>query len=298
MIQIREEGWSDRLQVHLSSADVVVSKLHPVMGARVDALFEDLTQAGFASRKPGEGDIQISSGVRTKAHQVRLYNDICLRQNRCEMVANPNTVHGVDAEGVQRAGSNHMEQAQDPRLGVSWGYAVDIWNRRTGMSEAERWKPVHDRLPLYGLDWPLKSNPLEPWHIEFFSRNMPGPLDGPFAWSKRPGVLRPLVRGMIGRDVVLLNEQAAARLGLPIPTPESAPHIFGPKTETVVQALEKHLGLDVDGVWTKADQEAFETPPAKPPPAEPNADLLRVLDQLDDTLTAAGRLAAEARGLL
>jgi hypothetical protein len=242
-------NWSRYLQRHLVWAGVNVSDLHPIMGLRLAALFVDLANAGLASNTPGQGLFQITSGVRTREQQIALYNDICLRQGRCSMVANPYAPGSTDAEGVQRQGSNHMAQRQDDRWARAWGtstvevgYAVDI--RNTGTS----WSNLHDRLHRHGLDWPLKGAPYEPWHIEAFPRwgHPNGWVKGP--WPKRPGIHRPLFGGLRGGDVGRLQAQLdIARDG----------H-FGPATAKAVRRAQRRLGTDRTGTWTAADQRAWE----------------------------------------
>lgn len=261
--------WSSYLQRHLTSASVVVSKLHPIMGLRVAAMFIDLTHKGLASDTPGRGDFQILSGVRTKAHQIALYNDICLRQRRCAYVANPYRVHGVDAEGVQRQGSNHQAQRQSwgaeaIPAGNEVGYAIDIRNNR-GSNDAA-WKPVHDICRTYGLDWPLKSGAVERWHFEWFPRSRSAPLGGDVAWPKRPGIHRPLKKGHIGGDVRKLQRQLGVKV---------VDGVFGVGTENGVKELEKELGLTANGVWTagnqrkweKAQRQSWGAPEPEPAPA-------------------------------
>lgn len=279
-------GWSDYLQRHLTSPGVVVSKLHPIMGLRVAALFIDLTQAGYASDTPGEGTVQILSGVRTKAQQEWLYNDICLRQGRCAFVANPDTVHAVDAEGVRRRGSNHMAQRQswaDDTFGVEGyvGYAVDLRNARGSNNAA--WAPVHDRLSTYGLDWPLKSGAVERWHIEAFPRSAPGWLPGP--WPSRPGVHRPLSAGHRGGDVQILQEQ----LGV------TADGIFGPRTDAAVRAARADMGRIENGVWWEATQEAWEfaNAPDTPPAPDPAPIVIPEANQIAALTERLGVLEAE-----
>ncbi len=255
--------WSDYLQRHLTHPGVVVSTLHPIMGLRVAALFVYLTKRGHASDSPGRGKIEILSGVRTKAQQTALYNDICLRQRRCAWVANPTRVHGVDAEGVQRQGSNHQAQRQSWSVDgtrAEVGYAVDLRNGY-GKDKAA-WKPVHDVLGRFGLDWPLKTGAVERWHIEWFPRSRSAPLGGKRAWPDRPGVHRPLKLGHMGGDVRHLQRQAGVL----------ADGRFMRGTEQAVKVLEESLGIKPNGVWTERNQDRWEraqAPPAAPPPPAP-----------------------------
>lgn len=276
----RKFPWSDYLQRHLTSSSVIVSSLHPIMGLRVAALFVDLTNSGHASDTPGRGDIQILSGVRTRAHQTALYNEICLRQRRCSFVAHPTRVHGVDAEGVQRQGSNHMAQRQPWKQGgkrAEVGYAVDLRNNRG--TDRAAWAPVHDILAKYGLDWPLKGSPLERWHIEWFPRSASGPYAGP--WPQRPGVHRQLVKGAIGGDVRILQRQLGA----------SADSVFGASTERKVNRQLDKLGLEQSGVWGGQAQRRWERaqlppppPPAPAPPAVPVPPAAPVIPVTVETL--------------
>lgn len=265
--------WSSYLQRHLTHPGVVVSKLHPIMGLRLAALFVYLTKRGHASDTPGKGKIEILSGVRTKAQQTVLYNDICLRQHRCKYVANPTRVHGSDAEGVQRQGSNHQAQRQSwsvDSLGrAEVGYAVDLRNGY-GKNDAA-WKPVHDVLGRFGLDWPLKTGAVERWHIEWFPRSRPAPLEGKRAWPDRPGVHRPLRLGHMGGDVRHLQRQAGVM----------ADGKFMRGTEAAVKDMERELGLKPNGVWTERNQNRWEkahAPTPAPPPAPapaPTGDAIR-----------------------
>lgn len=244
-------NWSAYLQRHLTSPSVVVSTLHPIMGLRVAALMVDLTARGLASETPGRGTFQILSGVRTQAQQIHLYNEICLRQGRCSMVANPWGGGGYDREGVQRFGSNHQAQRQDPKWATAWGvryvdlgYAVDIRN------SGGNWGDLHRLLPKYGLDWPLKASPYEPWHLEAFPRSGASPLGwvrGP--WPRRPGVHRPLFTGLLGGDVRKLQRQL--RL-------DNADGVFGAGTRRAVRRMQRRLKLDRTGVWTAREQRRFE----------------------------------------
>lgn len=237
--------WSRYLQRHLVWGGVNVSDLHPIMGLRLSALFIDLTNNGMASDVPGKGLFQITSGVRSKAQQIALYNDICLRQGRCSMVANPFFARssGPDQEGVLRHGSNHMAQAQDPRWGVSVGHAVDIRNSGTP------WSRLHERLAGVGLDWPLRFAPYEPWHVEAFPDRSPhllGWVKGP--WPRRPGIHRPLMTGMLGGDVRRLQRM------LDIERDAS----FGPGTAKAVRKTQRTLRQDRTGIWDVSDQRAWE----------------------------------------
>lgn len=255
--------WSSYLQRHLTSPAVVVSKLHPIMGLRVAALFLNLTKQDLASDTPGRGTFQILSGVRTKAQQTALYNDICLRQRRCAYVANPTSMHAVDGEGVARQGSNHQAQLQSwgPNAipaGNEVGYAIDL--RNNAGSSTEAWKPVHDRLATFGLDWPLKTGAIERWHIEWFPRSSGVPLNGSIAWPTRPGIHRPLKRGHIGGDVAALQRQ----LGILVDDR------FGAGTENAVSEAEADLGLSVNGVWTASNQRKWEKAQLPPAPVEPD----------------------------
>ncbi|MGB1224874.1 MAG: hypothetical protein ACPHCN_12120, partial [Mycobacterium sp.] len=255
-------------------------------------LFIDLTHKGLASDEPGSGRFQILSGVRTKAHQTALYNEICLRQRRCAMVANPNTVHATDSEGVQRQGSNHMAQLQPwYRNGerAEVGYAIDVRNQAGGTAAA--WKPFHDLLPTYGLDWPLKGSPLERWHIEAFPRRRGTWIPGPF--PTRPGVHRQLVRGARGGDVEALQRQIGN-------TPVDG--VFGRGLEADVRKAEVALGRTANGRWGLADQEAWEkaqqpaplppvtVPPISIPPSGAKTALIASarahIDALEDDLDA------------
>ncbi len=260
--------WSDYLQRHLCSPGVNVSKLHPIMGLRVAALFIDLTAAGLASDVPGQGRFQILSGVRTTAQQRSLWVDICLRQKRCAYVASPTTVHRVDGEGVPRQGSNHQEQLQS--WGESVGYAVDI--RNTAGSSSRAWAPLHDRLATYGLDWPLKTGAVERWHIEAFPRSQRTWLPGP--WPQRPGVHRPLKRGHKGGDVSILQTQVGAK----------ADGVFGRGTEAAVKRFETKLGLTANGTWTASNQRAYELTLKPPPPDTSNAKVDAIVDGIESRL--------------
>lgn len=248
--------WSDYLQRHLTTAGVVVSRLHPIMGLRVAALFIDLTKAGFADDTPGRGTFQILSGVRSKAHQTALWNEICGRQRRCGYVANPNTVHAVDAEGVQRQGSNHMAQRQPWPAAIQprdVGYAIDLRNQR-GSNDAA-WQPVHSRLATYGLDWPLKTGAVERWHIEAFPRRNADWIDGP--WPARPGVHRPIMRPLRGGDVKAYQQARGLK----------ADGIAGRLTEADIRKRQTELGRPVTGIWVEVDQMAAESDAAPKPDA-------------------------------
>lgn len=296
--------WSDYLQRHITHPGVIVSQLHPIFGLRLAALFVELTAAGYASLTPGQGTYQILSGVRTRAHQTALWNADIRRHGRPSgYVANPDREHGRDAEGVMRAGSNHMPQRQDPRWGgpdggpIEVGYAVDIRNQRGTSTEA--WAPLHSRLDRYGIDWPLKGSPLERWHLEWFPRRASGPLDGKTAWPKRPGVHRPLYMGLIGDDVLKLQRQANQHLRSE--APEDG--VFGSGTHALVSSLKESLNLSPNGFWTEKHQEAFEqwepaaepapAPPPPPPNAPPPPDPLDVLKR--DYEILKGQRDAQAR---
>jgi hypothetical protein len=254
--------WSRYLQFHITHGGVNVSQLHPIMGLRLAALFISLTNDGYASLTPGRGGYQILSGVRTRAEQIYLYNKICLQEGRCSMVANPYHPRssGPDAEGVLRHGSNHMAQRQSGLWALEWGrnpttapvelgYAVDI-------TTSVGWGPLHSRAAAFGLDWPLKGSPFEPWHFEAHpdrSTTANGWLAGP--WPRRPGIHRPLFMGLKGGDVAKLQRQLGIR-------PDGA---FGPGTRADVRTAQRTLNrilpktdLDIDGVWGPRDQRAFE----------------------------------------
>jgi Putative peptidoglycan binding domain len=248
--------WSRYLQRHLAYSSVNVSDLHPIMGLRLAALFIHLTNLGLADNRPGFGLFQISSGVRSYAQQVALYNDICLRQGRCTMVANPHLPRssGADQEGVLRFGSNHMAQRQSglwsQGIGttqpVEVGYAVDI--RNTGTS----WDNLHRHLDQFGLVWPLKGSPYEPWHIEAFPDRSEFALGwAPGPWPRRPGVHRPLFMGAIGGDVRKLQRQ----LGIPKDARDGR---FGQSTRVAVRAMQHKLGIERTGIWATLDQRRFE----------------------------------------
>lgn len=249
--------WRLYLQRHLVHPGVNVRDLHPIFGLRLAAVMIDLTNSGHASDVPGQGGIQIVSAVRTRAEQIALYNDICLRQGRCSMVANPYypRASGPDAEGVLRHGSNHMAQRQSGLWAAAWGvpsvevgYAVDF---RTVIG----WDELHERLPRYGMDWPLKGSPFEPWHVEAHpdrSHHTHGWVKGP--WPKRPGVHRPVFTGLRGGDVSRLQRMAGVT---------NADGHFGPGTAKAVRRLQRRVGGDHTGVWTSADQRRWERWKAK-----------------------------------
>lgn len=259
--------WSGYLQLHLTSPSVVASRFHPIFGLRLSQLFLHLVSVGLASETPGQGIFQIRSGVRSKELQIQYWNaDLKAYGGRPSGgVANPYTVHGVDSEGVQRSGSNHMAQPQDPRWGVSVGYAADIYNAR-GADDAA-WAPFHQLLPLYGLDWPLKpgKNPIvERWHIEHHSRRNARAYPGTqTCWPARPGVHRPLMRGMLGGDVTNLQRQMDRLLKLNVPE-RDFDDVFGPQTTDWVargcQLLRPNVTRTAAtlGVWAEADQVAYE----------------------------------------
>jgi len=245
-------NWARHLQRHIVWGGVNVSDLHPIMGLRLSALMIDLTNAGYASDTPGQGLFQITSGVRTREQQIALYNDICLRQGRCSMVANPYYARssGPDAEGVLRYGSNHMAQRQDSRWARAWGrsyvdlgYAVDFRNNGTS------WSNLHNRLQKWGLDWPLKGSPFEPWHVEAFPDRSPHPngwVSGP--WPRRPGIHRPLYTGLRGGDVHRLQRMLKL----------DADGVFGRGTAKAVKRTQWQLRTPRTGVWTATDQRAWE----------------------------------------
>lgn len=292
--------WSGYLQRHLTSPSVIVSRLHPIFGLRLAALFIYLTNHGLASDTPGEGTFQILSAVRLDAHQWSLWNSICKVANRCRMVAHPTKVHGVDSEGTPRQGSNHQPQEQkwldDEGDPVEVGYAVDIRNTRGGSAAA--WAPLHKLLPRYGLDWPLKGNPLERWHIEWFPRSRSMPIEGTVksrAWPKRPGVHRPLRKGHRGGDVANLQDQLNSIADLDINLKVDG--VFGQTTANAVKATRSWLGKKAVGWWRESHQKALEAklraqdstlpdgwgplvppaplpaPPPEPVGADPKADL-------------------------
>jgi hypothetical protein len=251
-------NWRAHLQGHLVWSGVNVSDLAPIMGLRLSALMIDLTAAGLADERPGYGLFQITSGVRSFAQQVALYNDICLRQGRCDFVANPYAARssGPDAEGVLRRGSNHMAQLQSALYGralghgqaVSIGHAVDFTNR------GAPWSELHRRLPQYGLDWPLKYGAVEPWHVEAFPDRSPSPLGWlPGPWPARPGIHRPLYLGCRGGDVARLQR----RLGATNPD-----GIFGDDTVALVRHANRVLKVGKPGRrpqwWNIASQIAWE----------------------------------------
>lgn len=252
--------WNGYLQQWLTNPAVVVSRLHPVFGRRLAAFFIDLDNRGIAGRR-----IKILSGVRTRAHQNQLY-EADKRRNGGRpsgYVANPNTIHGMDAEGVQRAGSNHM--AQRVQWGEELGYAVDLWNRDG--SSAAAYRDIHPLLSKYGLDWPLKSGVVERWHIEWFPRSARGPLDGPVAWPEDPGVTRPIMRGMLGGDVKDLQEILGVK----------ADGVAGPVTEAAWRKRQASLGRPQTNRWSKDDYLAYKNKPAKeviivPPEPDPKPD--------------------------
>lgn len=243
----RRFNWSQYLQQHIAHSGVNVSGLHPIMGLRLAALFMDLTDDKLASETPGQGYYQIISGVRTREQQIALYNDICLRQGRCSYVASPYSGGLADSEGVRRYGSNHQAQRQSAlwsrALGrntpVEVGYAVDI---RTSGS----WAELHSRLARFGLEWPMKGSPYEPWHLEAHPRAT-GWVTGP--WPHRPGVYRPLYRGLNGGDVRRLQHQ----LGIKKPDGD-----FGPATARRVRRMQRRIKRPVTGLWNVRDQVAFE----------------------------------------
>lgn len=239
------------LQRHLVHPGVNVSDLHPIMRLRLAALMIDLTRSGFASDVPGQGQIQIVSGVRTQAQQIALYQDICLRQGRCSMVANPYHARssGADAEGVLRHGSNHMAQRQSGLWAAAWGRSSIEVGHAVDFRTTSSWEPLHSRLRRYGLDWPLRGSPYEPWHVEAFpdrSQHRHGWVPGP--WPKRPGVHRPLYVGCRGGDVGRLQVMAGI----------DRDGSFGPATRKAVRRLQRRVGTDATGVWATHDQRRWE----------------------------------------
>ncbi len=248
--------WANYLQRHLVLPGVNVTDLHPILGIRTAGLFADLVTVGLADDRPGYGVLEITSGYRSQAAQVALYQQICLVQGRCDYVANPYTPRssGPDGEGVQRHGSNHMGQRQADRWHellrlprpVEVGYAIDI--RNNGVA----WSELHRRLPAAGLDWPLKGGPYEPWHLEAFPDSAERWLEGP--WPRRPGVLRPLYVGLVGGDVRRLQRQLGA---------EALDGEFGVGTARLCRQAQRTLRLPVTGSWTVEDQRRFERPPRR-----------------------------------
>lgn len=241
--------WSDYLQQWLTRPSVVVSKLHPIFGMRLAALFIELDMRGIAGTR-----VRIGSGVRSKKHQTQLWNaDLAKNGGRpTGYVANPRTIHGVDGEGVQRAGSNHMPQRA--QWGDDVGYAADLWNR-DGTGPAA-YRDIHPLLRKYGLDWPLKGpGVIERWHIEWHPRRAGGPLSGDLAWPDRPGTVRPIMRGMLGGDVKLVQRQAGV----------SVDGVAGPQTEAGWRNMQKQIGRPQTDRWGSVDQMTFEkrTTPSK-----------------------------------
>lgn len=254
-------NWRGYLQNHLVWSGVNVSDLHPIMGLRLAALMHDLTNDGLASETPGHGWLQITSGVRTQAQQIALYNDICLRQGRCSYVANPYAARssGPDQEGVLRYGSNHMAQRQSDLWGRAVGHGRQVWVghavdfRNNGVS----WGELHYRLGRWGLDWPLKTGAVEPWHVEAFPDRSPhstGWIPGP--WPTRPGVHRPLYIGCRGGDVKRLQRMLGLRQD----------GAYGTGTARAVRRARRMLGLArtfrrADPWWNVEAQVAWQRAP-------------------------------------
>ncbi len=124
-------------------AGVNVELLHPILRRRLDALHADPRTRGRLS---------IYSGVRTYAHQKRLYDD-WVAGRRKDVAANPERVIGdrtfFGVSGIAQ-GSWHMAQ---PRLG-GWGYAADLAGYDAGTEAIAR---------EYGL---LRTVPSEQWHYQ------------------------------------------------------------------------------------------------------------------------------------
>jgi len=277
-------AWDPYLQNHLHNASIVVSKLHPLFGWRLAMLMADLTQRGMASETPGKGTFQIYSGVRTQAHQIRLYNDICLAQKRCAMVANPWSKRGPDIEGIERLGSNHQTRKMPAPWSIDVGYAVDLYNERVTQDASSAqldaaWAPAHDVMGTYGIGAPLDGKngaPMERWHLQ---PQDVGWYSGAMAWPSEPGIVRPIMEGFIGGDVALLQEQIASGLGLKLiprnqagPTPDGAIRQDGhngTSTTGLMKKLEAKIGRPVSGAWGRDDQTAYNGKPTAPAVAEP-----------------------------
>lgn len=307
--------WNTFLQAYLWNSSVVVSKLHPIMGLRLAALFVDLESIGMA-RKGSGGTFQLYSGVRTREHQKALYEDICLRQKRCAMVADYRTNRGPDTEGVVRFGSNHQAQDYGPRWDNNeFGHAVDFSNGRQtqGMTGAQlnaAWKPLHDLLPTYGLTYPLdgrNGRPLERWHVEAHPRST-GWIDGPIAWPKRPGVHRPIYRGFYGGDAKILQAQCCDLLGLTLTEPGQSrvPNdvlhdgIIGPVGADLITRTQAALRRPQTGAWVENDQIKFEGTNTPPPPPDPDPDppgmVLADVAKLNEAETRMTAALAALRG--
>jgi hypothetical protein len=121
---------------------VDVEGLHPILKRRLAAFFAD----------PRNKGMYVYSGVRTYAHQKRLYDEY-KAGIRKDLAANPDRVLGERTYfGVTGLmfGSKHMPQ---PRFG-GWSYAADLAGYDAGTEAIAR---------EYGL---IRTIPSEMWHYE------------------------------------------------------------------------------------------------------------------------------------
>lgn len=210
----------------------------PILAGRTAAMIRQFEATHHMTWKA------IDSATRTKAQGIWLYEDICLRQKRCSAVANPYTVHAPRFDKVKRIGSRHSQHSD------GFGYAIDLEQPPQG------WGAVHAILADFGLALTV-LNPLEPWHIEAcndygwfgggtYRSPKVGATAGPF--PSQPGMWRVLQLGVVGGDVVPLQQMAGAK-------PDGW---FGADTERRVVALQTKLGVKGDGKWGPKSQGAWE----------------------------------------
>ena len=134
-----------------------MDQLHPTFRARLDALADAIPE------------LQVVSGVRSQAHQQRLYD--LYRAGRGNLAANPSRTIGprtMFGESFVAKGSWHMVQA------TGWGYAADL--NYGALSHAARAKfdevtpytsqYVKGAPAPFGLYRTVEGRNPEPWHVQ------------------------------------------------------------------------------------------------------------------------------------
>ena len=142
--------WQDGIPTN--GAHVNVADLHPELRHRIR---EFCVKSGLP--------VQIRSGARTHAHQLRLYKAFVARGRSHPLVANPNYLHPT----TKQRGSAHMVQRPfEYRHGnlpndKPWAYAVDVmWI--SGYPTRSEQQEMHRRAQGFGL---YANVPSEWWHL-------------------------------------------------------------------------------------------------------------------------------------
>ena len=234
------QSADDVLQEKLTSASVVISKVHPIMKGRLVRGFEK-----WEKEFPNV-DLRILSAARTYAQQAylrKIYGS--------PRAANPDYSRGPDFEGIEVKGSLHQVKGRPGQ--AQYGWAVDFQRPSVG------WEPVWRIFEKQGIVFVLRKlggRAREEWHATV--RGMNGWYPGPF--PEVPGVWRKLYQNDIGEDVKALQRQLGDL---------TVDGHFGNATRRRVLAVQVDMGFKEDGNWGSSDQrrwDAAQEPEAKPLP--------------------------------